>query len=124
MRCMERNKVLFHYCLFDKVEPLLDAQGHRTTEKRIIYKEAEPYRANISSAMGDAQEEMFGKDTPYDKVIVIEDPACPMDENTVLFVDKAPEYDEDGQPLYDYQVEKVARSLNSVSYAISKRPVS
>ena len=42
----------------------------------------------------------------------------------MLFVYKAPEYDEDGQPLYDYQVEKVARSLNSVSYAIVKRPVS
>lgn len=124
MRCMERNKVPFHYCLYDKAEPLLDEQGHRTGEKRIFYKEAVLFQANISSAMGDAQEEMFGKDTPYDKVIVIEDPKFPMDENTVLFVDKEPEYDEQGQPLYDYRVEKVARSLNSVSYAISKRPVS
>lgn len=124
MRCMERNKVPFWYCLYDHTEPLTDVQGNLTGEKRVIYKEAQAFRANISSAMGEAQEEMFGKDTPYDKVIVIADPKFPMDENTVLFVDKEPEYDDDGQPLYDYQVEKVARSINSVSYAIRKAPVS
>ena len=42
-----------------------------------------------------------------------------MDENSVLFVDKEPEF-QDGIPLYDYIVKKVARSLNSVAYAIAR----
>ncbi len=124
MRCMERNKVPFAYCLFLRTEPVLDEDGHRTAEKKVVYAEAEEARANISCATGEAQEEVFGNLSDYDKVIVMDDPRFPMDENTVLFVDKAPEYTEDGTPLYDYTVKKVARSLNSVSYAIKKVTVS
>ena len=47
-----------------------------------------------------------------------------MDENTVLFIDKAPEYDEEGSPLYDYRVKRVATSINSISYAVEKVSVS
>ncbi len=124
MRCMLRNKVPFAYCLYLRTEPAVDENGHRTGEKKIIYAEAVETRANISSATGEAQEEVFGSLAEYDKVIVIDDPNFPMDENTVLFVDKTPEYTEDGTPLYDYTVKKVARSLNSVSYAIKKVTVS
>ena len=42
----------------------------------------------------------------------------------MLFIDKKPQYDEDGKPLYDYQVRRVAKSLNSISYAVSKVTVS
>jgi hypothetical protein len=51
---------------------------------------------------------------------VLDDVNIPIDENSVLWVDKAVEYDENGNPLFDYVVKKVARSLNSVSFAISK----
>lgn len=37
-------------------------------------------------------------------MIVTDDLSCPIDENTVLFIDKEPQYDEDGKPLYDYMV--------------------
>ncbi len=124
MRCMERNKVPFGYCLYIRTEPVLDEEGKRTGEKKVIYEDVVETKANISSATGEAQEEVFGSLAEYDKVIVIDDPKFPMDENTVLFVDKAPEFTEDGQPLYDYTVKKVARSINSVSYAIKKVTVS
>lgn len=121
---MERNKVPFGYCLYIRTEPVLDEHGNRTGEKRVIYEDVVETKANISSATGEAQEEVFGSLAEYDKVIVIDDPKFPMDENTVLFVDKAPEFTEDGQPLFDYTVKKVARSINSVSYAIKKVTVS
>ena len=57
-------------------------------------------------------------------MIVTDDLLCPIDENTVLFIDKEPGYTEDGTPLYDYIVKRVARSLNSISYAVSKVSVS
>lgn len=124
MRCMERNKVPFAYCLYLSTEPVLDENGNRTGEKKVNYAEVVKTKANVSSATGEAQEEVFGSLAEYDKVIVIDDPKFPMDENTVLFVDKAPEFTEEGQPLYDYVVKKVARSINSVSYAIKKVTVS
>ena len=57
-------------------------------------------------------------------MIVTDDLSCPIDENTVLFIDKEPEYDDNGNPLYDYIVKRVAKSLNSISYAVSKVTVS
>lgn len=124
MKTMERNKQSFWYLLFDHKEPLLDEDGSDTGDCRVIYREAVQDRANISPATGAAQAEQFGSLTDYDKVIVTDDLSCPIDEHTVLFVDKAPEYDGEGSPLYDYEVRRVARSLSSISYAISKVSVS
>lgn len=124
MKLMERNKVPFWYCLFDRKEPILDEDGNDTGDQKVFYAGAVPIRANVSSATGTAQIEQFGNLDHYDKVIVTEDMSCPIDETTVLFVDKEPEYDAEGQPLYDYIVRRVARSLNVVAYAIRKVSVS
>ena len=124
MKGMERNKVPFWYCLFDHKEPLLDEDGNDTGDSKVIYQEAVEIRNNVSPATGAVQTEMFGNMTGYDKVIVTEDMACPIDEHTVLFVDKEPEYDEEGQPLYDYTIKRVAKSLNVIAFAICKVSVS
>ena len=124
MRCMERNKRTFWYCLYDRKEPIVDEDGNETGEEQIVYKPAQSLRANISAASGSSQVEQFGNLAGYDKVIVLDDTSCPIDENTVLFIDKEPEYDEDGKPLYDYMVKRVAKSLNSVSVAATKVSVS
>ena len=42
----------------------------------------------------------------------------------VLFIDKSPEYDDNNNPLYDYKVRRVARSLNYTSVAVAKVDVS
>lgn len=124
MRCLERNKVSFWYCPFVRKEPVVDENGRKTGEQRVIYDTAVSVSANISSAKGEAQEQVFGNLETYDKVIVIDTPDFPMDENSVLFVDKPPVYDKNGQPLFDYVVKQVARSLNAVSYAVTKAVVS
>lgn len=124
MRCMERNKRELWYLLFDHSEPVKDEYGNETGEPIVHYKEAVPFRANVSAATGASQVEQFGNLVGYDKVIVTDDMTCPIDENTVLFLDKTPSYDENGRPLYDYIVRRVAASLNSISYAVSKVSVS
>ena len=124
MKTMERNKVPFWYLLYDRKEAVKDEDGNETGDYRVVYKEAVFQRENISAATGSAQVEQFGNFIYYDKVIVTDDLCCPIDENTVLFIDKEPEYDEDGNPLYDYIVKRVAKSLNSISYAVSKVNVS
>lgn len=124
MKVMERNKRTFWYCLYDRKEPIIDEDGNETGEEQIVYKPAQSLRTNISAASGSSQVEQFGNLAGYDKVIVLDDTSCPIDENTVLFIDKEPEYDDDGKPLYDYMVKRVAKSLNSVSIAVTKVSVS
>lgn len=124
MRCMERNKAGFFYLLYDRKEPVTDEDGNETGEETVVYKEAVPFRANVSAATGSSQVEQFGALSGYDKVIVTDDMSCPIDEHSVLFLDKEPEYGDDGRPLYDYMVKRVAKSLNSISYAVTKVSVS
>lgn len=124
MKIMERNKQEFHYCLYINSESITDAEGNETGEHKVGYEAAVAMKANISAATGYAQVEQFGNFITYDKVIVTDELSCPIDEHTVLFVDKKPEYDKEGNPLFDYTVRRVAKSLNSVAIAISKVTVS
>lgn len=65
----------------------------------------------------------YGNLDSYDKVLITDDMSCPIDENTVLFVDSKPGYRQ-GKPAFDYTVKRVAKSLNTISYAVSKVKVS
>lgn len=125
MKIMERNKRTLWYLLYDRKAPAVDAEGNEAGEEIIVYKPAVALRANVSPASGSSQIEQFGNLAGYDKVIVTDDMSCPIDENTVLFVDKEPEYREaDGKPLYDYIVKRVAKSMNIIAYAVTKVSVS
>ena len=146
MRCLKRNMVPFYYCNYESAIKVRDQNGHLTSEEIPIYGDAVLAMANISPATGVSQKEQFGGLDDYDKVIVTCQKDCPVNENTVLFIDKLPEtrdaitYEvtaagtllgEDTVtpvvykvPVYDYIVKRVARSLNSVSIAVKKVKVS
>lgn len=124
MRCLERNKKCFYYALFDSKDPVKDEDGNLTGEYTINYKAPVHMKANISPVIGEAQADLFGSDVDYDRVIVVDEPCCPIDEYSVLCIEMPPDYDEEGNLIYDYIVKKVARSINSVSYAVSKVKVS
>jgi len=123
MKLMQRNLTSVFYCLYKGKEPLKDEDGNETGEYQVGYKKGVELKCSLSAATGSAQVEVFGNLDSYDKVIVTDDITCPIDENTVLFVDKKPAYD-NGKPLFDYKVKRVAKSLNTVSIAISKVTVS
>lgn len=124
MQTMKRNQTPFRYMILLREEPIMDEWGNETGESRLIYSDPIFMEANISAAGGSAQVEQFGNLTGYSRVIVTSDMTCPIDENTVLFLDREPRFDTDGTPLYDYIVLRVARSLNSISYAIAEVDVS
>ena len=127
---MNRNKVPFFYALYLRKESLLDEYGNDTGQYEVIYGNPVGLKANISAAKGETNIRQFGEDEAYDKVIVIDKPDTPIDEYSVLWIDTLPELTEDGELAHnekgevitpwDYVVKKVARSLNSVSYAVSK----
>ena len=124
MRLLKRNESSFYYLLYLSKEQAVNEEGDETGESKVIYSAPVLMKANVSAATGYAQTELFGNFITYDKVIVTSDMSCPIDENSVLFVDKKPEFDTQGNPLYDYTVKRVAKSLNSISIAVSKVAVS
>lgn len=139
MRALNRNKVSFYYCLYDKKIPIIDEYGNETGENIVTYASPVEMRENISPATGQSNTEQFGNLENYDKVIVTDDLKCPIDENSVLFIDKEPEFTDAlthyptavttidhkiSIPVYDYTVRRVAKSLNSISIAVRKVNVS
>lgn len=134
MKCLERNKVKFFYSLYEGREPITDEYGNVTGEYDVKHGNPTEGYANISAAKGETQTRQFGESETYDKVIVMDNEAPPIDEYSVLWVDTVPQLNEDGLLVvdeegnvltpHDYIVKKVAKSLNNVSIAISKVNVS
>lgn len=118
----ERYKSAFWYQKVLRVEAVKDEDGNETGTKT-VYAPPVRMRANISPAAGAAQVEQFGNLPSYDRVILTDDLRCTIDETTVLFIDKEPEYDGE-RPLYDYIVRRVAKSKNLISIAVSRVTVS
>lgn len=123
---MERNKQVFYFSSFTDKVGLVDEYGNRTGEYKVLYDNPTKLSGNISAAMGEMQNRQFGESELYDKVIVLGNPNVSIDEYSILWVDTLPTLKEDGSTdtPHDYIVKKIARSLNSVSIAISKVTVS
>lgn len=119
---MTRNKTSFFYALYTGQTEILDEHGNATGQYSVTYDNPVKMLGNVSAAQGEMQSRQFGDSESYDKVIVLDDINTPIDEYSVLWVDALPRTNADGSTdtPYDYVVKKVARSLNSVSLAISK----
>lgn len=130
MRCLRRNKSVFYYALYEGKSPIVDDYGNVTGEYETKYGNPVSCKANISAAVGEMQIQQFGDSETYDKVIVMDTSAPQIDEHTVLWIDRVPklnadgtlELDSNGEVVtpHDYIVKKVAKSLNSVAFAVSK----
>lgn len=134
MKCMSRNKVRFFYSLYEGKLSIKDEYGNVTGEYEVVHGNPTQFFANISAAKGETTTRQFGDTESYDKVIVMDNDTPPIDEYSVLWIDTQPQLNEDGSlavnaeggiiTSHDYIVKKVAKSLNSVSIAISKVNVS
>ena len=114
MRCLERNKRPFYYANYVGKTKVMDSQGRFTGEYEVTYTSPILVYGNISPARGTDYASPFGLTENYDKIIVLSDPAFPIQETSVLWLDKAITEE------YDYVVVRTARSLNSISIAIKK----
>lgn len=116
----ERYKIPIYYCRYKGVEQIQDAQGRYTGEKRLLYYPPERMRVHVSAAEGRVVGYLFGVGVGYDRTMSTNDTSCPIDEHTVLFIDKEPDFNDKGLPLYNYIVKKVAKSKNLITYAIKR----
>lgn len=117
----ERYKQTIYYCLYEGKQPNI-VEG-KMKGYIPIYSKPHEFRIHVGPARGTADTDMFGITLDYDKPMVTNWKECPIDENSVLFVDKEPEFDGD-TPLYDYVVKQVAKSKNYITYAIKKVTIS
>ena len=130
MKCMNINKRTFYYALFSRKIEIEDDYGNKTGEYIIERDDPLEFKANISPAKGENQTSLIGDSEDYDKVIVLDNFAPKIVEDSALWIDSVPEIDENGKLAldnlgnvitpYDYIVKKVAPSINGYSIAISK----
>lgn len=135
MRSLKRNQKTLYYQLYQNSIPVYetDLDGNivrdpvtgeplLTGETKVGYSDPVEFRANVSANRGESSSDPFGIDLSYDKTMVSCNMALPIDELSVLFVDRKPEFDAGGNltNTADYKVAKVAKSLNSALYAIKK----
>ena len=122
MRTLDRNKQKFYYCLYSAKTKIYDDNGNFTGDYTSGYSEAVEAKGNVSAAAGTADIEQFGTGIEYDKIIVLQGTDWEIDENTVLFIEAEPSYEDDQhtKPLYNYIVSRVAKSLNHTTIAIKR----
>ena len=119
---MARNKATFYYALYTGQTELIDEYGNATGQYSVTYGNPIKALGNVSAAQGEMQTRQFGERESYDKVIVLDYVNTPIDEYSILWVDTLPLLNGDGSTdtPHNYVVKKVAKSLNSVTIAISK----
>lgn len=135
-RMNKRNRQVFFYALYAGTVVDRDERGYQIGTHAEYHSPVAAY-GNVSAARGEAVARQFGDDVQYDKVIVLGDRETPIDEYTVLWIDRIPELDSQGAlkvnadgaivTPWDYIVRRVGRGVpnfGSVSIAVSKVSVS
>ena len=122
MRTLHRNKIRIYYANYRNKIPLKDEYGNFTGEYKITYGNPVAVMANVSAARGESTTRQFGEDVSYDRIIVLDDPAFPIAETSILWIDTLPKITDDGSTNtpHDYIVKQIAHSLNIVSIAVSR----
>lgn len=111
MKLLKRNTTPFEYRAFaGEKEELRD--GHHTGNMKPCYADPVLYRGNISAPSGFATDNLFGLNTQYTHVLLMENPDADISENGLI--------DWKGAV---YEVKAVRPSLNVLAVALKKRTV-
>ena len=120
VRCLKRNQKSFWYALYlDEVEQT-DSDGLYTGEIGPGYETPVQMKANISASKGTADTELFGKDLQYSRTIVTDDLACPITEESAIWIGREPKDENKNAIPHNYVVKGIAESLNHIIYAVAE----
>ena len=114
MRCLVKNKTPFFYATVLSETDVLDEDGLYTGETEITYSDPVQAKGNISPASGSALAEVFGIETKYSKVIVMDDINFPITETSIVWIDRP------ASEPYNYVVRQRAVSKNYAVYALQE----
>lgn len=108
-----RNTQPVFYKRYIGQEEIIDEWGNVTGSYIPIYDSLKSALLCVSPNKGSSEVDQFGTFADYDRTMVTADTKCPIDENTVLWIDGA---DTDGP--YNAIVKTRAPWKNSIQYAI------
>lgn len=121
------DQIEIYYAQYTGKTPKLDANGHRTLEYEKHYSEPQSLWISVSPAKGAAYTSPLGINLDYSKTLSTDDMTCPLTEESVLWIDKAPYETVDGvtkQTPHNYIVTTVAKGLNTIVYGVKEVKVS
>lgn len=118
MKLMSINTRTIHYALYTgRGEAILDDDGYETGESAVNHGTPVALTCNVGAIeKGETWIAVFGVEDNYDRVIVTDKMDCPIDENSVLWVDVTP----DNSTPYDYTVWRVSKYLTHIAYAVKR----
>lgn len=114
MRSLKRNQKSIYYANLLEIQHAKDEYGHLTGEDIPVYDEKKALDIYVSANTGDISSQMFGNLSDYDRIMSISDVNCPIDEDSLLWID-VPE----SEP-HNFIVKKKAVSLNETVFAIKQ----
>ena len=118
---LAENQREFYYQTYQGMTDEVGDDGYLTGDQIATYSNPIKAKAMISENTSDVTDTPFGKDLVYDKMIsTVQD--LPIDENSRLFVDVVPVFNEDGSTdtKPDYIVKRVAKGLYQRVWAIQR----
>ena len=119
MRNLARNTQPVFYRPYEGEEEIIDEYGNATGSYVPKYGALKSALLCVSPNKGTSEVEQFGSIEDYDRTMTTADPKCPIDENSVLWVDGA-----DTSGPYNYIVKRKSPWKNSTQYAIKQVTVS
>lgn len=125
MRTLNRNKREIWYRQLIGMEVPHDEYGNENGDRPVYGKPVRMF-ANVGAARGSAEADMFGVNVNYSRAIVTDKTDCPINEDSILYVLNMPVFDENGDTKtpHDHVVVQVAKSINSIVYAVRQVDVS
>jgi len=118
MRCLAINKRTIWYATY-KSYAETSSSGIYSREKVVSYNMPVQMKINFSPANGLVALEGNGISSDYTHVMVTDNMSCPIDTDTLIWVDRTPTIT--GQTFTkdaDYRVTYVSRSLNHIKYGL------
>ena len=114
MKSLAINKRPLFYALYKERTAVVDSNGNKTGEYTVVYETPVAFDVNQSGGRGAMENDLFGANVIYSLTLVTTDMDCPIDEYSVVWIDKDPETDP-----YNYVVAaKPIKTLNSITIAL------
>ena len=126
MNTLARNRKTIYYALLKSKKEREDDYGNHTGQYDLEYYAPVEYSANIRWDSGAVELEGFGLNSNGTRRLVTCDLSCPIDIDTVIWIDKTPDANGyDGAVKPNYVVSGVPeRSLNQIAYLLQEVSIS
>jgi hypothetical protein len=114
MRGLNRNKRQIYFALRTGETTNLDEYGNETGESTPTYGNPIALSVNVSASSGGDAVQAFGSFTAYSRTLSVSDPACPLEEDSIIWFGVTP------PAAHNYIVVRKADSKNGILYALQE----